>query len=49
MSVERYRRKPERTDREDQYAARYEPGQPLVSGQVHVVPGLTRVIVMVLR
>jgi hypothetical protein len=30
MSVQRYRRKPVReTDREDQFAARYEPGQSL--------------------
>jgi hypothetical protein len=29
MSVQRYRRKPVQEDREDQFAARYEPGQPL--------------------
>jgi hypothetical protein len=29
MTVQRYRPKPKRADREDQYAARYEPGQPL--------------------
>jgi hypothetical protein len=29
VSVQRYRRKPEREDREEQVAARYEPGQPL--------------------
>ena len=29
MSVQRYRRKPKQEDREDQFAARYEPGQPL--------------------
>jgi len=27
MSVQRYRRKPRQEDREDQFAARYEPGQ----------------------
>lgn len=29
MTIQRYRRKPVREDREDQFAARYEPGQPL--------------------
>ena len=29
MSVQRYRRKPKDEDREDQFAARYEPGHPL--------------------
>ena len=29
MSVQRYRRKPVQNDREEQVAARYEPGQPL--------------------
>lgn len=29
MSVQRYRRKPRQEDREDQFAARYEPGKPL--------------------
>lgn len=29
MSVQRYRRKPEPGTREDQFAARYEPGRPL--------------------
>jgi hypothetical protein len=30
MTVQRYRRKPvKETDREDQFAARYEPGKPL--------------------
>lgn len=29
MSVRRYRRKPKQSDHEDQFAARYEPGQPL--------------------
>jgi hypothetical protein len=29
MSIQRYRRKPERASREDQVAARYEPGGPL--------------------
>jgi hypothetical protein len=29
MSVQRYRRKPVREVREEQYAARYEPGKPL--------------------
>lgn len=30
MTVQRYRRKPKQEDREDQYAARYEPGADLV-------------------
>ena len=29
MSIQRYRRKPDPGDREDQVAARYEPGMPL--------------------
>jgi hypothetical protein len=29
VTVQRYRRKPAQEDREDQIAARYEPGQPL--------------------
>jgi len=29
MTVQRYRRKPVQEDREDQFAARYEPGYPL--------------------
>lgn len=29
MTVQRYRRKPKQEDREDQFAARYEPGQAL--------------------
>jgi hypothetical protein len=29
VTVQRYRRKPRQEDREDQFAARYEPGQPL--------------------
>jgi hypothetical protein len=29
MSVRRYRRKPDPVSREDSFAARYEPGQPL--------------------
>jgi hypothetical protein len=29
MTVQRYRRKPRQEDREDQFAARYEPAQPL--------------------
>lgn len=29
MTVQRYRRKPDPPRREDQFAARYEPGQPL--------------------
>lgn len=29
MSVQRYRRKPQPRHEEDQFAARYEPGQPL--------------------
>ena len=29
MTVQRFRRKPAREDREEQVAARYEPGQPL--------------------
>ena len=29
MSVQRYRRKPERNDRGDQFAARFDPDQPL--------------------
>lgn len=29
MSVQRYRRKPDPVSREDQFAAKYEPGQPL--------------------
>jgi hypothetical protein len=29
MSIQRYRRKPKQEDREDQLAARYEPGAPL--------------------
>jgi hypothetical protein len=29
MTVQRFRRKPVQEDREDQFAARYQPGQPL--------------------
>ncbi len=29
MTIQRYRRKPKQEDREDQVAARYEPGAPL--------------------
>jgi hypothetical protein len=29
VTVQRYRRKPRQEDREDQFAARYEPGRPL--------------------
>jgi hypothetical protein len=29
VTVQRYRRKPRQEDREDQFAARYEPAQPL--------------------